>query len=51
MSALPLLAGPPEAAAQEPYAPEKVTRAAYDQAASLLSRNVQGATRTRAPRS
>ena len=38
------MVGPP-AAAQEPYAPEQVTRAAYDQAASLLSRNVQGTVR------
>ncbi len=31
-----------EPASQERYAPERVTRTAYDQAASLLSQNVQG---------
>ncbi|MXX56758.1 MAG: prolyl oligopeptidase family serine peptidase, partial [Gemmatimonadetes bacterium] len=44
--ALGLLAGLScTAAEEERYAPEGVTRAAYDQAASLLSSNVQGAVR------
>lgn len=33
------------AAEEERYAPDRVTRAAYDQAASLLSQNVQGTVR------
>jgi len=44
--ALGLLAGLScTVAEQERYAPERVTRAAYDQAASLLSSNVQGTVR------
>lgn len=34
-----------DVAEEERYAPERVTRAAYDQAASLLSQNVQGTVR------